>query len=229
MTATLMPPPPAASALRVLPIAADLLPAEVVDSRQERRTRRTVLAALAGAVVLLVAWFGLAMYQTSQARSGLAAAQDEQQRMTSQQKSFRDLVATQSQTKAISAELSSLLANDLQWSRLLASLRSAAPAGVTVGGVSGALNNANSNTGKATLPGTPGDKAVGSLTVTGTAPSRAAVAAYVDALSRVTGLANPLVTNASIDSGKVTFSLRLDITRAALGGRFTSPSPSAGK
>jgi len=101
---------------------------------------------------------------------------------------------------------------------------------VKVTGVSGALNS-GPITGNGTQQAGGPDRPVGTLTVSGTATSRAVIAGYVDALSRVTGLADPLVTNASTTSGTLQFSLRLDITRAILGGRFTEPSasPSAGK
>lgn len=226
MTTTLMPPESVAAALRVLPIGVNLLPAEIVEARQSRRTRFTVLGALAGVVVLLAAWFGLAMFQTAGARDDLAGAQYDAQRLTLQQKNYTNLVTTQARSQAIAAELSSLLSGDLQWSKLLSALQDAAPGGVTVTGVNGTLLTAASAAGTTRLPGLD-DKPVGTLTVNGTGPSRAVVASYVDALSRVPGLANPLVTSASLENGVVHFSVQLDITKARLGGRFSSPSPSA--
>jgi Tfp pilus assembly protein PilN len=228
MTTTIMP-PPAASALRILPIAANLLPSEIVESRHGRRLRRTVLAALAGAVALLVAWYGLAVFQTSGARAGLVSAQEDTQSLTQRQKSYTDLVDTQTRSQAVAAELSSLLAGDLRWSRLLGALRGAAPTGVTVTGVTGTLASASNGTGAgaAQLPNASVEKPVGTLTVNGTGPTRAAVAAFVDALARVPGLANPLVGSASMEGNLVQFSVRLDITKSSLGGRFTSPGPSA--
>jgi Tfp pilus assembly protein PilN len=227
---TTMAPVPAASALRILPITANLMPREIVESRQGRRLRRAVIAGLAGVVVMLAAWYGLAVFQTSGARSDLATAQDTVQDLTRQQKTYDKLVETQAKSQAISTELASLMATDLRWSRLLASLRTAAPTGVSVTGVTGTLNNNATTNAKATanttVPGQATTGAVGTLTVTGTAPSRAAVAAYVDALAKVRGLANPLVGSATMENTVVQFSVRLDITAPSLGGRFTSPSPS---
>jgi Tfp pilus assembly protein PilN len=117
----------------------------------------------------------------------------------------------------------------MRWSRLLSSLQDAAPSGVSLTGVTGTLVNAATANAAAggTAPGaTTSADLTGTLTVTGLGPSRAAVAAYVDALAKVHGLANPLVTSASMENNVVRFSLRLDITKASLGGRFTSPSPS---
>jgi Tfp pilus assembly protein PilN len=225
---TTMAPVPAASAMRILPIAANLLPTEIVASRHGRRLRRAVIAALAGVVALLAAWYGLAVYQTGTARDGLATAQDTEQGLVRQQQSYTDLVETQARSKAIAAELASLMASDLRWSRLLSALQAAAPTGVSVTGVTGALDT-NDSTGTAAkaVPGRSTTDVLGTLTVTGTAPTRAAVAAYVDALAKVRGLANPLVGSATLENNVVQYSVRLDITKPSLGGRFTSPGPSA--
>jgi Tfp pilus assembly protein PilN len=179
-------------------------------------------------VAVLVGWYGLAVYQTSGARSDLATAQDNEETLTQQQKTYDDLVETQSRSQATATKLSTLLATDLRWSRLLHSLRAVAPTGVTVDGVTGTLDSSGA-TATATSTAAPGTtkNTVGTLTVSGTAPSRAAVAAYVDALAKVCGLANPLVGSASMENSVVQFSVRLDITRGALGGRFTAPSPCA--
>jgi hypothetical protein len=93
--------------------------------------------------------------------------------------------------------------------------------GATAGGSSGAKGSAetSSSTG---LPDTSGEKIIGTLTVTGTAPDKAAIAEYVDALATAAGLGNPIVGDTNLQDGQQRFTLRLDLTSAALGGRFTS-------
>lgn len=225
MTTTLLP-PDSAAALRILPISANLLPPEIIESRQGRRTRYAVLGAIVAVVVILAAWYVMAVFQTGNARDALSAAQAEGQRLPAQQKAYGDLIGTRAKSDAIAAELHTLLANDLPWSTLLGSLRGVAPRGVTVTDVTGVLID-RANRSATTLPGLDSSQTIGTLTIEGTAPNRTAVASYMDALSTVPGLANLLVTNASMQSDAgVTFTLLMDITRARLGGRFASPGPS---
>jgi hypothetical protein len=73
------------------------------------------------------------------------------------------------------------------------------------------------------------------MTVGGTAPDKNSVARYVDALGKGDSFANVFLTSAADDtsseaSGKTQFNLTVDITEAALGGRFApsaAPTPAA--
>src|SRR5205823_3558041 len=72
-------------AWRMLTIAADLLPVEVVETRRARKTRRSVVAAIIVLVVALAGWYAYAVYQTSQAQAQLDSAQSDLQRLRSKQ------------------------------------------------------------------------------------------------------------------------------------------------
>jgi Tfp pilus assembly protein PilN len=227
MTATLMPPESMAStprAQRMLPIAANLLPMEIVDWRRTRQVRRIVLSALVAVVVLLASWYGLARYQTSTAGNGLNGVERHVENLQKQQGAFADVIGVQTESRAIHAQLSSLLAGDLEWSRLLSALQAAAPRTVHLSGVTGQLLSATTGGGSvaAQLPDGAGRKSIGTLTVTGTGSDKPAVAAYVDALAKVPGLGSPLLGGATMQDGALQFTVRLDITDAALGGRYTS-------
>ena len=216
-------------ALRIPAVAANLLPVEIVEARRSRKIRRFVTSGLVAVVVLLAGWFVFAAYQTSVARDDLANAQAEAEVLVRQQHGYADVVNTQAQSHAIEGQLSALFAGDLDWATVVGEVQGAAPGGVTVSGVSG-LTGADKATG-ATAPGgtsdTPVDpNPVGSITITGTGPSKAAVAAYVDALSAVPGLANAYLTTATEQGKTVQFTIRVEIVRAALGSRF---APKSGK
>jgi Tfp pilus assembly protein PilN len=211
--------------LRILPIAANLLPMEIVESRRSRKVRRLVLSALAGFVAVLAGWYVTASYQTSVAQDNVSNAENEAQALVRQQRTFADLVNTQAQEKAISAQLSELFATDLQWSQLLAQVQAAAPAGVKISSVSGLVGEAGKAPSATSVPVAPGSP-VGTITVSGAGPSKGAVAAYLDALGRVPGLADPLLQSATEQDNKVQFTARVAITRAALGGRY---GPKSGK
>jgi Tfp pilus assembly protein PilN len=234
MATTLVTPDPAAPTTytpRMLAIAVNLLPPEIVESRQGRRVRRVVLSALAAFTVLLGVWYGLASYQTSSARDEVSGAQGDVERLARLQKPFASLISAQNESRAIGAQLSSLLAGDLQWAHLLSSLREAAPEGVRITTVAGGLSSPDGGSGAAVsrLPNTSGQKVIGTLTVTGSAPSKAAVAEYLDALAKVPGFANPLLDTVTAPEKTADFSLRLDITNSALGGRYPTTNESKGR
>lgn len=216
-----------ADALRLVSIAVDLLPPEVVAARRTRKVRRLVLTSLGVFVVLLLAWFGLAKYQTSTARDELTAAEDNVQSMLKQQREYDGLVKIQDESRAIKAQLSTLFADDLQWATLTSAVQDIAPSGVRLNRVSGVLNEGpaaeanDPNTPR--LPNTSGQRLIGQLTISGVGSSKRLVAAYVDALVRVKGLANPLLSDASQQEAGLQFTVQVDITQAALGGRYSTP------
>jgi Tfp pilus assembly protein PilN len=233
MTTTVLPPdagPATKNPLRIPPIGTNLLPVEIVESRRNRKVRRLVLAALAVFTALLAMWYGVSALQTTIARGTLADAESDVQRLNRQQRQFGELVQAQSESQAIIAQLSTILADDLQWTALLSSLQQAAPSDVHITMASGSLSAMSAgaaveNPQSARLPSTTADKLVGTLTIAGTAGSKASVAAYMDALGKVPGLADPLLSDVSSEDGTLQFTMQMDITSAAPDGRF-APQPS---
>jgi Tfp pilus assembly protein PilN len=189
--------------------------------------RRAALSVLGGFTVVLLAWCAVALYQTSAARDSLDAAQADVQRLTGQQADYADLVSAQGESRAISAQLNVLFADDLKWPQLLAEIRRAVPTGVEVSGVVGgrAVATGAKPANHAELPRTSAMRVVGSLTITGTARNNAAAAAYLDALAKADGLASPLLSSVTAQDAGLLFTVQVDITEAAVGGRYTSDQP----
>ena len=233
MSTTLIPLDPAATVQRsgrILSISANLLPEEVVAARRARRTRSWVFVVVAIVAALCASWFALALHQKHDAQEELNAANATVADLRSGQKEFDETLKVQSDTKLLNQQLRAAMANDLDWAALLATLRNAgAPSHISVAGVNGQLNDAKSTESTTNvLPGSATDT-VGTLVVTGSGPDKKAVAAYVDALGKQSVVTNPYVTSVASDTGGgVTFSLRLDIERAALCGRFTTACKTPG-
>jgi hypothetical protein len=216
--------------MRVLNISASLLPEDIVAARQARRTRGLVVVAVAVVAGLCAAWFAVAYHQKQEADQARIKASAAVTALQSDQREFTETLQVQADTKLLNEQLAAVMANDLDWAALLAALRSAgAPSGITVSGVNGQLTASDDAAATVkVLPGSATDT-VGSLLVSGAGPDKKAVAAYVEALGRRSVVTNPYVTSvASDDSGGVTFSLRVDITRAALCGRFTTACTNSG-
>jgi cytoskeletal protein RodZ len=249
MATTLMPLEPAASpqsVSRLLSITARLLPDEVVAARRARRVRTLVISVLAVFILLLGGWYAFAYYQASTAEDELNAVNQQAQSLQRQQADFSDVVGVQEQTTKISKLLTTLMAQDLRWASLFSTLRSTGTgAGVKLTSVSGTLatapaggaaattGGASGSTGSSTadrLPSAVKDRTVASLIVTGTAPDKAALARYVEALADVTQVrivANPYL-NSAVGDGGLQWSLQLDVIASALGGRFASGAPTPG-
>ena len=217
--------------LRMLSISANLMPSEIVDTRRDRRVRRIAIAVLAGFAVVVLAWYGQARYQTTVADHQLKSAKAVVDQLVGQQRQYAEVVAAQAESQAITSQLAALFANDLPWSSLLATMQAAAPSSVHLSGVLGTLNAtaAVAGNGAVQLPRASTDLRLGTLSITGSAPSKLAISEFIDALAKVKGLADPLLGDAVNRDGRVRFTLRVDIVASALGGRYAAkPTPSGG-
>ncbi|WP_033341364.1 PilN domain-containing protein [Catenuloplanes japonicus] len=215
-------PAPQLDPLRLVRISANLLPDEVTDGRRTRRTRTAVVSGLGVVVLLLAGWYGSTFVQSGTAEEELARSEAQVASAQQEQGRYRELTDTKAKLNAAQTQLSTLMSTDTQWQKLLADIRGAAPAGVEIGQVSAGLSSAASSGDG--LPSQTEEKLVGSVTITGKAATKDQIAAFVDNVRRVTGLANPLPTTVATAEGKESFTLQVDITQAALGGRF-SPDP----
>lgn len=226
---------PPTQGVRFVAVRANLLPDEIVSARQLEAVRKQVLLGLALVVALLIGWFGLSWWQTGLANRDLDTAEHRATALQNQQNEFAPLVEAQSQVSTIHGQLGRLMAGDLPWKSMLTTLRADAPAGVTLTNVAATMTGIAAP--NATTPNPAGalnqsgQQSVGQLTVTGTAGSKNAVAAYADRLAGVRGLTAPLITSVTANGGSVTFIVTVIITTDALGGRYhlSAATPTGGK
>jgi hypothetical protein len=207
--------------LRLVLIAADLLPQEIVQGRRTRVVRRIVIAAFVLVAAGLGGWYAWVSAKAADARVELATIEADVARLQAGQGQYAKVVATREQSDAVHDQLELLMARDLHWAWLLDSVDSAAADGITIDSIGTSVTEAKA-------PGTGGggqetpDTPIGSLIISGSGTSTPQVADYVDALADVKGLANPLVNNTTrVSETKVQFTLYLDVTAEALGGRYT--------
>jgi len=227
MTTTIAKPEPATErpqSHRIPSVAVNLLPVEVIEARRTGRVKRTVLTLLAVFVVLLTGWYGFARVQTALARSELADAKANTERLTRQQGAYAELQQVQRDSAAIQRQLAQLMTNDLAWPALLRSLRQAAPADLVLTGMTVTLDasrvSGSGTNNTATAP-------VAFVTLTGVGTSKPQIATYVDALSKVEGVADPFITSVTASEKGLDFNVRVNVTNALLGGRFTTPAKAA--
>lgn len=222
-----------ASTTRLLGLSANLLPPEIKDNRRIVLVRWVTLVALATVVVLLGAWYAVTWYQTSQERDKATEAETIALSLRQQQRNYHELIAAQSQTALLNSQLKSLLATDVQWATLFTALRAAQPKGValtnlavaladpTASGAGAVSTSANLSTASG-LPSADGSTPIGALTIGGTGTTKGVIAAYVDAMGTVPGVGNTLLSGVTNnDTTGVDFTVRADLSKAALSGYYT--------
>ncbi len=225
-TTALMPLDPSVSpqqAARILPIRANLLPMDISVGRRARRTRAVVLVAVVLVLALLGGWYWQAAGLKQDAETDFELVTQQVTRAQRDQSKYNDLNTTKNTNKVLSGQLTTLMANDLAWQDLLDLVRTTGTAAeAKVSKIDGSLPDGE----------TPaGTEVIGSISVTGTAPDKKAVAAYMKALAGLTkkGIADPFVSSVSeAETGGVNFSLTASITKTALCGRFSKTTCKSG-
>ncbi|MFC7480108.1 PilN domain-containing protein [Luedemannella flava] len=188
-----------------------------MDARRTRQSRRLVVITIVPFLVALGAWYVFAVHETAATRAYLGQIESEIEKTRQRAEVYRDVEKTQGESAAIGKKLQELFADDVAWDRLTGSVREAAPTKVRITGASGTKL---AGIADKLRQGGARPSVVGTFTVTGTAPDKRTVARYVDTIGVLPGLANPLLTDAVREDDKVRFAVRLDVTDAALGGRF---------
>jgi Tfp pilus assembly protein PilN len=237
MTAVVTPPsttpvpePAAADAPELIRVFANLLPDEVIAARRLSKLKRRLALGMAGLVVVLALAFGYSWTQTNNAEGDLGAAQDQTLAMTAQLQKYAPVVTAQSSITQIQSQLRTIMAGDLQWSKLIATLTSSAPGKLALTAIAGTVNapgQAGGSTDSLNPLNTSGLQLVGTLTLSGTTPDYRSVATYVETLSKVKGLAVVDPGLVSGNPGSLTFTITLSLTTESLGGRFSAPTTAA--
>ena len=190
--------------MRTIPTArVNLMPPEVLLGRRVRRIKRRIVIAIVMIVVASgggLVWFKLG---AAEAKSGLAAEQAAVAALRAEQQTYADLLRIDVVAKDIDTSLTSVMGNDVLWDQYLVALSNSRPDGVTLTGVTVALDDVADAPAVGTVAGSgsldkSGEEHLGSLTVTGLAPSHAVVAAWSDSLTEVPGFLVPYILGTSV-------------------------------
>ncbi len=221
-------PRPISDQLHYVSVRANLLPREVIAARHTEALRRKVIAALVVLVLILAGGYGLSWWQTRSARADLADLTARSRVLQQQQSQFTPLVQAQAGTNTIRLKLQTVMQGDLPWWSVLSNLRVKAPAGVSLVSVTGALSSGVGTSGTssaATALNQSAMPAVGTLVLTGSAPTKTTVAAFADQLSNTNGISAVMITNVAAAQHGFTFTINAALTSAALGGRYSTTGP----
>jgi hypothetical protein len=234
MTMTAPAVPQHAELWRTMPgwgITANLLPPEIVSARRARVLRKIVIFVLVGLLLIGAAAYGYAYKQNSDAGSDLAAAQSQTAQLHLEQHKYGEVVQITGDVAQVASRLSTLLATDVDFPKLLGELVDKAPRGGSITQLGVTMQGGPTVSGQTTTTTQPsvvldptGRTPVGMVTITGTARSMPDVAAYVNALARVPGVVAVYPSSQQFDGTTLTYSLGLTLTDQVYSHRFDSTS-----
>lgn len=213
----------------------NLLPPEI----SERQALRRLKMGLAGLVVASVAAVGGLYVHAGSGRAAAQADLDTQQaagaRLQRQVSSLASAKQAQQQAQNARQALVAAMSSEVLWSKYLDQLRLQLPDGVryssvAISGAGSAGSTPSSTSGStssssgatATTPG-----ALATVTITGKAVGHDQVAALMDQLGTVPGLANVYLTSTSSEGSSAAakvlqFTVSADVTSTALSNRYAT-------
>lgn len=231
---TLMPLDPAGAplvALRVPAIRANLLPEEITAGRNARRIRDVLIVAVVLVIAALGGWYYLAAVDRNEAADNLDAMtqQVDKTRAETKRQEYTKVTQVIEEQETIKNELNVTMANDLPWSTVLGKVRNSGVNGITVTSANGSLLDKNTAASAANA-GAGAKQTVATLTILGNGKDKKTIAAYLDALAKIDGVAHVYLTTAGsqddANSGSKakgwTFSITANLTSELLCSRFTT-------
>ena len=206
----------------------DLLPPEVRAGRKFRQTKRLLALLVLAVVLLAVLGWVYALFTLRDANQQVADAQAETDRLTAEQATYAEVPQVQSQLSRAQDAISSATATEILWKGYLEAFRAVTPSGVTYSQMSLSVSSdpsANVSSDPLQSP------SIGQISFSGSAATLPDLAAWMDAVRTVPGLADPWFSQANVtdQEGNVSFQISgtVQITDAALAHRFDATSDTA--
>jgi Tfp pilus assembly protein PilN len=213
----------------------NLLPPEIEEQRRFRKVQIGLGAGVVAAVGVVGALTLLASGAVGDAQSDLDAAKAQQTQLTAQKAEYAEVPLVYAQVDAAKAELGQAMGQEVRYSYFLNDLSLKLPGKVwlttmtVTQDVDGAAVSAatNATVAPSTEYLSPG---LGTVTFEGQGYGHNDVAAWLDALAKQKGLAQPYFTSSEKeaigDQVAVTFSSQATITEEALSKRYTEKAGS---
>jgi hypothetical protein len=208
-------------------IAVDLTPVEVVNTRKVRSLKKLIVAGLALIVVLCVGATFVTLLDKVDAQDGYDEAAAATADLQAQAAKYTDITAMQTTTSQVEAQVATLMSNDVDIVNLMARIRTALPAGVSISNETVALAlqtatdaAADPAADPAAAPAAPGTTIIGSVTLVGSGGAIKDLAAFVTNLIKLKGVVDVVPTSTSKIETGIDYTLSLNITDALYTHRF---------
>lgn len=199
----------------------DLLPPEARAGRKLKQTKRLLALVLLAVVLLAALGWVYALFTLNDAKSERAAAEAEYEELSGEQAQYAEVPRIKGQLADARGALEQGTATEVLWKQYLEALRKVTPPAVSYESMQVAV----STDPAASMSSDPlQGPSVGRITFTGQAETVQDLSAWMDAVSGVTGLADPWFTQAAVTDkdGHVFYQVNgtVQITDAALAHRF---------
>lgn len=166
----------------------NLLPPEIVEGRQFRRTQAWLAAAVVAALAVAGGAFVLAQQSADEAAAELAVEQQQTVVLQAEQAQYAEVPRVIAQVDAAKAARAEALATDVAWYSYLNNLALTAPAEVWLTRITASVNPIGGVAAAAGPLATPG---IGSVTFGGIGGEHADVGAWLDVLADIEGFDDP--------------------------------------
>jgi Tfp pilus assembly protein PilN len=199
----------------------NLLPLEIIQKRRFRRVRRMLGVMVVAAVLICTGGVFWAQRGVSSATARLTTAQSEVTSLQTQAAKYSAVPEVVAQVEAAKTARTSAMGNDVLWYQFVNDLRGALPAGVAQEAVTVVLTQ---SAGSAVAANPLSPAGIGTLSITGSADQYQQISAWLDALTKITGVSAPTLINATKSQdgtgSSVTYSISAVLTEAALSHRY---------
>jgi len=199
-------------------IAVDLTPGEVVNARRVGILKKVIVAGL----VLVLLLCGAATYLTLDDEWAAEDAYNAEQARTAalqqEVRQYADITLMETTIGQTRAQVSTLMAHDMDYVNLMAKVRARAPEGVVITNISVLL--AEENGAPPATTGAAGPAVIGTATVAGKSTSIGALAPFVKSLSMLRGVDEVVPTSNTKTELGVEYTLSMDITDELYTHRF---------
>lgn len=192
-------------------IVADMTPRELVNSRWIAVLQRRIAAGLLLVIVLCAVGFAHAslLNRAATEQEETAAARTIYLRRSAAQ--YEGITRIETTVSDLNSQLTSLMANEVNVARIIASIRRSLPRSMSITSISVSLDASGGVDSSDVLDGS-GRPTIGTVNISGSGRALDDLPAFVDGLSAVPGFGDVVPTSNQVSDGKAQFSTVVTLT-----------------
>jgi Tfp pilus assembly protein PilN len=200
---------------------AHLLPPEVTKGQKARSVRRVLFTGLVGAVVLVLAGVGAAIFGVLGADTALQQEQSNTPGIEAQLSQYGKVTSVQSRVTDIESAQNLGTTGEIEWMPYISSLQATLPAGTTITSFTTELESTLTQTVEIPLQG----EHVATLKIVADSP-RASISDWLDNLASLKGFVSATPGSVALlpETGHYTVTVEVLIDKRALENRFAEGS-----
>jgi Tfp pilus assembly protein PilN len=233
---------PAASTAAPSQLAAfprvNLIPDEIAEEARIRRAKLVLGGAVLASVVAAAGLYVMASGEVTSAQQELDAATARSAALAAEATAYADVPKVKADLASAQAQQALAMGGEVRWSFMLNNLALTIPQGTSLTSFKATISGAAPGTAGPTASNTAtagstvsvlGQPGIGAITYEGEANDNAKVAAFLEAMTKSTGLLDPFATQAAKEQGStdaatggkgVTFTAQATIGEKALSHRY---------